>query len=84
MTVDLGKTGVDSDHQGVEALPRTNLASKGSMLREKMTVQPFPEAGMAEFGLCLLKEKWEMLQDSDATSSELVREASQKKKKIKM
>ena len=33
MTVDSGKVGKDSDHNGVEALSRTNLAPEGSTMR---------------------------------------------------
>ena len=58
MTVDKGKVGKDSDHMGVEALPRTNLASKGSQMRREVHVQPFPESGLAQFGLTLLSEDW--------------------------
>ena len=61
MTVDEGKKGVDSDHKGVEAVPRTNLAPKGGQLRKEVRVQPFPESGLAKFGLTLLKEDWGIL-----------------------
>ena len=33
LQVDDGKVGVDSDYQGVQVLPRTNLASQGAALR---------------------------------------------------
>ena len=72
MTVDEGKIGVDSDHQGVEALPRTNVDSKGSKLREEVKVQTFPEAGLAEFGIKLMTEDWSWLEDCNESSSELV------------
>ena len=72
MTVDEGKVGVDSDHQGVEVLPRSNLATKGSNVREEFTVQPFTESGMAEFGYSLISEDWRMLEDSAASTSDIV------------
>ena len=72
MTVDSGKTGVDSDHNGVEALPRTNLASEGISLREEVRVQPFPESGLAEFGVRLMAEDWGMLQEREGDSIEMV------------
>ena len=72
MTVDEGKVGVDSDHQGVEALPRTNLDSKGSKLREEVRVQPFPEAGLAKFGVKLMSEDWSWLDGCKQSSSDMV------------
>ena len=71
MTVDEGKTGVDSDHMGVEALPRTNLSSKGSRLREEVRVQPFPESSLAKFGITLLAEDWGILEGA-VDSSDMV------------
>ena len=72
MTVDSGKTGVDSDHNGVEALPRTNLAPEGSSLREEVRVQPFPESGLSEFGVSLTAEDWDLLQEGHMSSTEMV------------
>ena len=71
MTVDAGKPGVDSDHCGVEALPRNNLAPMGSRFREEIRVQPFPESALAEFGCLLQGEDWGMLHES-MTASEMV------------
>jgi hypothetical protein len=47
LQVDQGKPGKDSDHHGVQVLPRTSLAPQGSSRREKITVRPFPESGLA-------------------------------------
>ena len=44
MSVDEGKVGKDSDHNGVECVPRSNTAQEGSKLRDKICVQPFPES----------------------------------------
>ena len=56
---------------GVEALPRTNLAPKGSQLREEVRVQPFPQSSLAKFGLTLLKEDWGILNGA-VDSSDMV------------
>ena len=48
MTVDVGKVGVDGDHKGVKALPRTNLDPKGSQLRRE--VRPGPLRPHAAYG----------------------------------
>ena len=71
MQVDQGMVGKDSDHAGVEMLPRTNLASEGSNRREKREVQPFPESRIVDFGFTLLQEDWSCLED-DMSSSEMV------------
>ena len=69
MQVDDGKKGKDGDHMGVECLPRNNLANLGSKLREKIQVQPYPESGLVKFGLALMKENWEVIEDSMSSSS---------------
>ena len=61
MTVDVGKQGKDSDHNGVEALPQSNLAPTGSSFREKITVHPFPEFGLAQFECKLRDKDWSKL-----------------------
>ena len=61
MSVDLGKVGKDSDHNGVEAQPRCNLIPGGSSLRQQITVQPFPESGLFKFGSELAEEDWSEL-----------------------
>ena len=71
MTVDEGKIGKDSDHSGVEARPRNNLAPEGSRMREKVVVQPFPESGMAEFGVKLMEEDWCSL-EREGSSTDMV------------
>ena len=62
-------------HNGVEALPRTNLAQEGSSLREKVRVQPFPESGLAEFGCMLIQEDWSILEveEGSPTSTSMVK-----------
>ena len=71
LQVDDGKVGVDSDYQGVQVLPRTNLASHGATLREKITVRPFPESIRARFSLQLQNEDWASVQ-SDLSPTEMV------------
>ena len=65
------KQGKDSDHWGVEVLPRDNLATTGSTLRERVIVQPFPESKVMEFGLTLEEEEWDSLEES-MTTTEMV------------
>ena len=70
MKVDEGKVGKDSDHSGVQVLPRTNLAPKGTSRREKITVQRFPESRLESFGyLELQKEDWKVLEGFETTTS---------------
>jgi len=71
MQVDEGEQGKDSDHSGVEILPRTNMAPEGGAIREKIKVQPFPESRIVDFGFCLMDEDWRSL-DDDLTSTEMV------------
>ena len=71
MQVDDDKVGKDSDHAGVELLPRTNLAPMGSNLRERKEVQPFPESRVVEFGFKLLDADWSSL-DDDISSTDVV------------
>ena len=71
MTVDEGKPGKDSDHNGVECVPRSNLAPQGSSLRDAITVQPFPESGLLKFGFKMADEDWTKLAGA-LTSSEMV------------
>ena len=68
MSVDLGKTGKDSDHNGVEAQPRSNLVPEGSSLRQEITVQPFPESGLVKFGSQLAEEDWSILMGLESTT----------------
>jgi hypothetical protein len=66
--VDEDREGKDSDHKGVQCLPRTNLAPQGGALREKIWVRRFPESKIAEFGLTLADKQWGELEDTmDAT-----------------
>jgi hypothetical protein len=69
--VDPGKEGADSDHFGVQVLPRTNLAPQGSSRREKITVRPFPESGLARHGLALEEEQWPGMAEA-VSSTEMV------------
>ena len=71
MSVDPGKVGKDSDHNGVEILPRTNLSPDGSDLRQEVIVQPFPESGLLEFGRKLSEEDWSSLEER-LSSTEIV------------
>ena len=64
LQVDEGKRGVDSDHKGVEVLPRAVSASQGPTLRQRIVVQPFPESGLARFGVILQKKDWGELEDT--------------------
>ena len=68
MTVDEGKVGKDSDHSGVECLPRSNLAPAGSRLRQEVKVRPFPDSGLAVFGCRLQEEDWSKLRDCESSS----------------
>ena len=71
MQVDTGKEGKDSDHKGVECLPRTTLAPAGGQVREKILVRRFPESKIIDFGFTLVDQDWEGLKDS-MESTELV------------
>ena len=63
------KQGKDSDHKGVECLPRSNLSKEGGALRDKISVRRFPQSKIDQFGLVLLANDWHHLEDSmDATS----------------
>ena len=68
MCVDEGKTGKDSDHNGVEALPRSNLEREGGDLRQRLVVQPFPESGLLRFGSQLMEEDWSKLESIQSTT----------------
>ena len=70
--VDSDKVGKDSDHMGVECIPRNHLVTKGSHLREKVEVQPFPESGLSEMGVTLMEEGWEVMTEG-MSSSEMVK-----------
>ena len=63
MQVDEGKVGKDSDHCGVQLLPRTTLAPEGRVSREKIQVRPFPESKIVDFGFKLMNEDWGILND---------------------
>ena len=71
MKVDEGKVGKDSDHNGVECLPRSNLTPEGARLRERITVQPFPESGLLEFGSKLEEEDWRKLEEVKSTTDHI-------------
>ena len=71
MQVGEGKVGKDSDHAGVEVLPRNNLAREGGAVREKVRVRPFPESGILNFGFGLMEEDWSALED-DMSSADMV------------
>ena len=72
MQVDEGKVGKDSDHAGVQMLPRNNLAREGGAVRERVRVRPFPESGIINFGFRLLEEDWRGLEVDDMSSSDMV------------
>ena len=71
MQVDTGKEGKDSDHKGVECLPRTTVAQTGGQVREKILVRRFPESKIVDFGFKLVDQDWADLKDS-MDSTELV------------
>ena len=64
MQVDEGKEGKDSDHAGVQVLPRTNLTREGGAVGERVMMRPFPESGNARFGLTLMEKEWRELEDN--------------------
>ena len=64
LQVDEDKEGKDSDHKGVQCLPRTSLAPQVGAVREKIWVRRFPESKIAESGLNLVDKYWEELQDT--------------------
>ena len=66
-----GKEGKDSDHAGVEMLPRNNMDREGGAVREKVKVRPFPDSGVKNFGFCLMEEDWSALED-DMSSADMV------------
>ena len=70
--MDEGRQGVDSDHKGVEVLPRAVAASQGSAVRRRVEVRPFPESGLARFGLTLHEEDWTDLEEDNLTSTDMV------------
>ena len=72
LQVDQGRQGADSDHKGVEVLPRAVTANKGSAVRQRVVVQPFPESGLARFGLILQEEEWGELEEDNLTSTQMV------------
>ena len=63
LQVDDRKEGKDSDHKGVQCLPRDNVASQGGAIREKLTVRRFPESRILDFGLALANEDWGLNED---------------------
>ena len=71
MQVDEGKVGKDSDHWGVELLPRTNLAPAGRTVRERVNVRPFPESKVIDFGFGLADKNWSCLTEN-MSSTEMV------------
>ena len=63
------KKGKDSDHKGVECLPRTNLATVGGAMRKKILVRRFPQSKIYQFGLTQVDNNWYQLDESlEATS----------------
>ena len=72
LQVDEGRQGADSDHKGVEVLPRAVTATQGSEIRRRVEVRPFPESGLAMFGLTLQEEDWTELEEDNLTSTEMV------------
>ena len=64
LQVDDNKEGKDSDHKGVQCLPRNNLAQEGGFIREKVVVRRFPESKILDAGLDLTQEDWEFLKDN--------------------
>ena len=80
LQVDEGKEGKDSDHKGVQCLPRTNCAPLGGAVRQKITVRRFPESKIVEFGLTLVDKSWEEIEDNmDVTNMVDVFETSNKR-----
>ena len=71
MQVDTGKQGKDSDHYGVEVLPRTNLAPLAGTLRQKIKVQPFPESKIVDFGFHLVDVNWRNLEGNMSPTASL-------------
>ena len=71
LQVDDDKDGHDADHKGVQCLPRTSLAPQGGAVREKIMIQRFPDSKIEDFGLKLVEETWEQLEDS-MDSTEMV------------
>jgi hypothetical protein len=72
LQVDPGKDGKDSDHYGVEVLPRTNLAPRGGSRRERISVRPFPESGLARHGVALLEEEWPGMAEAGTSTKKVV------------
>ena len=63
LQVDDDKTAKDSDHNGVQCVPRSNLAPKGGSLRKKISIRRFPESKIVEFGFTLVEEDWGSLEE---------------------
>ena len=61
--MDDNKEGKDSDHKGVQCLPRDNISVQGGAIREKISVRRFPESRILDFGLALLEEDWGLNED---------------------
>ena len=68
LQVDEDKDGKDSDHKGVQCLPRTNSAPLGGPVRQNVTYihtyRRFPESKIVEFGLALVDRSWEEIEDN--------------------
>ena len=82
MQVDPGKKGKDGDHMGVECVPRNTLMTQGSQMRERVTVQPFPESGLVQIGFTLLEESWEGMEEENMSSSGMVAAFEERAKNI--
>ena len=63
LQVDDNKKGEDSDHKGVQCLPRSNLSSEGGKIREKIVLRRFPESKIIDFGIALAQEDWRVIRD---------------------
>ena len=61
LQVDNKKEGKDSDHKGVQCLPRTNLTPVGNGAREKIQIQRFPDSKILNFGFILVDTSWDFL-----------------------
>jgi hypothetical protein len=69
MKVDQGKVGKNSNHYGVQVLPRTNLAPMATTRREKEVMQRFPDSLLEAFGyLELGQEDWSFMEASSTTT----------------
>ena len=47
-------------------MPRNNLVQQGAPLRENILVQRFPESKLLDFGLTLVEETWNAINDTQS------------------